>query len=115
MKFTKKYKYEIEIDEEKLSKFVEQLKKEEYNYFWPENKDIRLCNGTVINEFPWQVRQWVTEAFDDGCFEEGLDFIKIDDESYNGFDEINLYFGYDVCEDIQEAITQLIVEKETKK
>ena len=115
MKFTKKYEYEIEIDEEKLFQFVEQLKKEEYLYFWPENKDIRLWNGVVINEFPWQVRQWVTEAFDDGCFEEGLDFIKINDVLYDGFDEINLYFEYDVGEDIQEAITKLIVEKETKK
>lgn len=115
MKFTKKYEYEIEIDEEKLFQFVEQLKKEEYNYFWPENKDIRLWNGVVINEFPWQVQSWVTEAFDDGCFKEGLDFIKIDGHACDGFDEIDLNFSYEMYEDIQEAITKLIVEKETKK
>lgn len=115
MKFTKKYEYEIEIDEEKLFQFVERLKNPEYNYFWPENKDIQLGNGIVINEFPWQVRQWVTEAFDDGCFEEGLDFIKIDGYHCDGFDEINLNFDYRMSEDIQEAITKLIVEKETKK
>lgn len=115
MKFTKKYEYEIEIDEEKLFEFVEQLKKEEYNYFWPENKDIRLWNGVVINEFPWQVRQWVTEAFEDECFEEGLDCIKIDGYLYDGFSQIKADFGYGMGEDIQEAITKLIVEKETKK
>ena len=115
MKFTKKYEYEIEIDEEKLFQFVEQLKKPEYNYFWPENKDIRLWNGVVINEFPWQVRQWVTEAFDDGCFEEGLDFIKIDGVAFNGFYDIYANFSYELYGDIQEAITKLIVEKETKK
>lgn len=115
MKFTKKYEYKIEIDEEKLFQFVEQLKKEEYNYFWPENKDIRLWNGTVINDFSQQVQQWATEAFDDGCFEEGLDFIKIDGYHCDGFDEINLNFGYGMSEDIQEAIIKLIVEKEIKK
>lgn len=114
MKFTKKYEYEIEIDEEKLFKFVEQLKKEEYNYFWPENKDIIFGNGVVINEFPWQVRSWAIEAFDDGCFKEGLDFIKIDGCSCDGFDDIDLNFGYEMYEDIQEAIVKLIVEKETK-
>jgi hypothetical protein len=115
MKFTKKYEYEIEIDEEKLFKFVEQLKKEEYNYFWPENKDIRLWNGTVINEFPWQVQSWVTEAFYDGCFETGLDFIKIDGHHMDGFEEIDVNFPDGIHEDIQKAITKLIVEKETKK
>lgn len=116
MKFTKKYEYEIEIDEEKLFQFVERLKNPEYNYFWPENKDIRLWNGTVINEFPWQVQQWVQEAFDDECFEEGLDFIKINGYCYDGFQQISVDFGYyGLYEDIQETIIKLIVEKETKK
>lgn len=115
MKFTKKYEYEIEIDEEKLFQFVEQLKKPEYNYFWPVNEEIHL-NGIVINNFPRQVRSWAQEAFDDECFEEGLDFIKIDGYLYDGFQQISLDFGYSgLYKDIQEAITKLIVEKETKK
>lgn len=112
MKFTKKYEYEIEIDEEKLFRFVKILKKN--SYFWPENKDIVLENGAVINDFPWQVRSWVVDAFDDRCFERNLDFLKINGYAYDGFDEISLIFSSEMYEDIQEAIIKLIVEKETK-